>query len=58
LDTSPGQMRHVEPSLSSTIWLLSCCLICIDRSPNDCSALNLIQRSYLSEGPRRRSIFS
>ena len=31
LDTSPGQIRHVEPSLSSTMWLLSCCLIRIGR---------------------------
>src|SRR6516225_7080512 len=29
LGISPGQMRQAEPSLSSTIWLLSCCLICI-----------------------------
>src|SRR5262245_23572672 len=29
LGISPGQMRHAEPSLSSTIWLLSCFLICI-----------------------------
>src|SRR6266568_9471687 len=29
LGISPGQMRHPEPSLSSTIWLLSCFLICI-----------------------------
>src|SRR5580692_7998445 len=25
----PGQMRQAEPSLSPTIWLLSCFLICI-----------------------------
>jgi len=29
LGISPGQMRQAEPSLSSTIWLLSCCLICV-----------------------------
>src|SRR6266446_7655855 len=29
LGISPGQMRHAEPSLSSTMWLLSCFLICI-----------------------------
>jgi len=29
LGISPGQMRHAEPSLSSTRWLLSCFLICI-----------------------------
>jgi len=26
---SPGQMRHLEPSSSSTMWLLSCFLMSI-----------------------------
>src|SRR5262249_11690382 len=29
LGISEGQMRHVEPSLSSTMWPTSCFLICI-----------------------------
>src|SRR5215470_12094904 len=33
LGISPGQMRHAEPSLSSTRWLLSCFLICIADLP-------------------------
>src|SRR5215831_20542826 len=33
LGISPGQMRHAEPSLSSTRWLLSCLLICIADLP-------------------------
>jgi hypothetical protein len=33
LGISPGQMRHAEPSLSSTSWLLSCLLICIADLP-------------------------
>jgi hypothetical protein len=35
LGISPGQMRHAEPSLSSTVWLLSCFLICIADLPCD-----------------------
>src|SRR5262249_35951799 len=34
LGISPGQMRHAEPSLSSTTWLLSCLLICIADLPH------------------------
>src|SRR5215472_9418490 len=33
LGISPGQIRHAEPSLSSTRWLLSCLLICIADLP-------------------------
>src|SRR5262249_59105726 len=32
LGISDGQIRHVEPSLSSTMWLMSCFLICIATS--------------------------
>jgi hypothetical protein len=35
LGISPGQMRHAEPSLSSTRRLLSCFLICIADLPCD-----------------------
>src|SRR5207237_10483046 len=35
VEISPGQMRHAEPSLSSTIWLLSCFLICISDLRHD-----------------------
>jgi len=35
LGISPGQMRHAEPSRSSTRWLLSCFLICIADLPCD-----------------------
>src|SRR5262249_54121303 len=39
LGMSPGQMRHAEPSLSSTIWLRSCFLICItDLRATECES--------------------
>src|SRR5947209_12970767 len=53
LGISPGQMRHAEPSLSSTIWLLSCFLICIADLPCKRSELWMYQGRKDTGHPQR-----
>src|SRR5207245_3993901 len=53
LGISPGQMRHAEPSLSSTIWLLSCFLICIVDLPCNRSELWMYQGRKDTGHPQR-----
>jgi hypothetical protein len=56
LGISPGQMRHAEPSLSSTIWLLSCFLICIADLP--CDRIQALDVSGAQRATPRATIWS
>src|SRR5262249_34103834 len=58
LGISPGQMRHAEPSLSSTRWLLSCLLICIADLPYNRSEqlVNRVRAKSVPTGGYREAL--